>query len=270
MTDVVRDTSVESLAKANEASFSEGFAACARAFGGEVYQSSDLLWCAAIPGMAGWNRVLYANLTPETLESRIEWVLERARALNTPVIWNIGPSTYPNDLGSHLLRHGFTDSGEEAAMGVALARLPDAVPLQGGVTVERVTDNASLEQWAQTMCLGFGAPLAAAAPIFTAIARDAANSSPAAYYYLARLHDEPVATAGLTLAAGVASVFTVATVHAARRQGIGAAITLAPLLYARTLGYAVGVLQATEMGYPVYARLGFTEQFRYGSFYWQP
>ena len=45
---------------------------------------------------------------------------------------------------------------------------------------------------------------------------------------------------------------------------------MAPLLAARDRGYAVGVLQASEMGYPVYAHMGFTEQFRYRNYYWKP
>ncbi len=44
---------------------------------------------------------------------------------------------------------------------------------------------------------------------------------------------------------------------------------MAPLLDARDRGYCVGVLQASEMGYPVYARMGFTEQFRYRNFHWR-
>jgi hypothetical protein len=30
------------------------------------------------------------------------------------------------------------------------------------------------------------------------------------------------------------------------------------------------VLQASEMGYSLYARMGFSEQFRYRSFFWKP
>jgi hypothetical protein len=45
---------------------------------------------------------------------------------------------------------------------------------------------------------------------------------------------------------------------------------MTPLLDARDRGYCVGVLQASEMGYPVYARMGFSEQFRYRNFRWRP
>jgi len=127
-----------------------------------------------------------------------------------------------------------------------------------------------LGEWARVGYEVFGALGSADTPFVGAVSRDALDDTAAARYYLAQLDGEPVASAGLTLAAGVAGVFLVAAVEAARGRGIGTAITMAPLLAARDRGYAVGVLQANEMGYPIYARMGFTEQFRYRSFYWRP
>jgi hypothetical protein len=270
LSDIVHDVSAESLAQANEANMAEGLAALARACGGEVRNEPDLLWGALGIPLAGWNRVPRAQLTPETLDARIEWVIERARALHVPFLWIIGPSTRPAGLGDHLVRHGFTDAGEETAMGVALAHLPSALPVPEGVTVERVGDRASLEQWVHTMCAGFGGPASAVGPILAALSRDDLGDAAAAHYYLACLHGEPVATAALTLAAGVAGIIAVTTIAAARRRGIGAAVTMPPLLDAGNRGYAVGVLQASEMGYPVYARMGFSEQFRYHTYRWGP
>jgi GNAT superfamily N-acetyltransferase len=270
MSDIVLDVSPASLARANEANFTQGFAACARAYGGEVVDAPDLLWCAAGVPSAGWNRVLRARLAPETLDARIEWVQERARAWGTAFLWHITPSTQPADLATHLLRHGFTAVGEEAAMGVALVRLPSTVPLPKGVTIERVRDRAALELWARTANAGFGGSAATAEPFVAAASRDALDDAAAAEYYLALQGGVPVASSALTLAAGVAGIFSVATLERARGRGIGAAVTMAPLLAARERGYAIGVLQASEMGYSVYARMGFTEQFRYRGFYWKP
>src|SRR5579863_1898739 len=81
VSDIVRDVSPASLARANEVNLAEGLAACDRAYGGEVYDEPDLLWCAAGFPSAGFNRVPRADLAPETLDARIEWVIARARAL---------------------------------------------------------------------------------------------------------------------------------------------------------------------------------------------
>jgi len=155
-------------------------------------------------------------------------------------------------------------------MGVALADLPETLPLPDGVTIERVRDVETLAHWVRTSFEGFGMPPSGAGAELAAFTRDDLNDNAAAHYYLARLHGEPVATSALTPAAGVAGIFAVATLEAARGRGIGTAVTLAPLLDARDGGYCVGVLQASEMGYPVYARMGFSEQFRYRVYCWRP
>ena len=54
------------------------------------------------------------------------------------------------------------------------------------------------------------------------------------------------------------------------RRGIGAAITLAALHEVRDLGYSVGVLGSSEVGYPVYRELGFEEYCRIGLYEWRP
>ena len=54
-------------------------------------------------------------------------------------------------------------------------------------------------------------------------------------------------------------VHYVAILPAARKCGLGAAMTLAALQDRRSLGYQSGALQASDQGFPFYQRMGLVE-----------
>ena len=60
------------------------------------------------------------------------------------------------------------------------------------------------------------------------------------------------------------------TLPEARRQGIGAALTLAACRDACALGYRVGVLGSSEMGFGVYQKIGFREYCKLSAYVWKP
>src|SRR5262245_52822545 len=61
-------------------------------------------------------------------------------------------------------------------------------------------------------------------------------------HYLARLNGQPVAISSLFVSHQVAGLYCVAVLSEVRRQGIGIAITLAPLQNAQALGCQMAVL----------------------------
>lgn len=75
--------------------------------------------------------------------------------------------------------------------------------------------------------------------------------------YLGYLDGKPVATSCLFLGGGAAGMYSVSTVPEARGKGIGAVMTVHPLLDAREMGYRIGTLQSSDMGFKIYQRLGF-------------
>lgn len=69
----------------------------------------------------------------------------------------------------------------------------------------------------------------------------------------------PVATARVFCVDGVAGVYGVGTVPSHRRQGLGAAVTVTVLHEAVRRGCDLAFLNPSELGYGVYAELGFQD-----------
>jgi len=175
----------------------------------------------------------------------------------------------PTDLSPRLTAHGFTHGGNEPGMAVDLRVLREDVPVADALIIERVTDEQELNVWTNTLAVGFGEGEREAAWVGEMYRKIGLADDRPWRHYLGRLHGEPVATASLFLGAGVAGIYFVFTVPHARRQGIGAAITCTALDDARALGYRIGVLGSSAMGYPVYRRLGFQEYCKIGIYEWQ-
>jgi GNAT superfamily N-acetyltransferase len=143
-------------------------------------------------------------------------------------------------------------------MAVDLHTLNEATPAPAGLVIRRVADADLLGQFVAAYVEAFTLPEAEARIWSDLFARlsDPAEPFP---HYVALLNGRPVATSAMLLGGGVAGLYHLGTVADARGQGVGAAITLAPLRDARALGYRVGTLQSTTMGYNLYRRLGFVE-----------
>ncbi|MFE5039354.1 GNAT family N-acetyltransferase [Streptomyces sp. NPDC056683] len=74
-----------------------------------------------------------------------------------------------------------------------------------------------------------------------------------------RIDGRAVATSAVLLSNGVAGVYWVGTHPTCRGRGIGAALTAAAMVIGRRHGALVCTLQASDLGAPVYQRLGFTQ-----------
>jgi ribosomal protein S18 acetylase RimI-like enzyme len=81
--------------------------------------------------------------------------------------------------------------------------------------------------------------------------------------FVAYLEGEPVSIAMTIVNNGVAGIYWVGSLEQARGQGLGRAVTVAATNAGFALGGEVASLQASPLGRPIYAKLGYETAFDY-------
>lgn len=274
MSGIVRDVSLAGKIAAcedNFAAFVLHFARLAERTGsGASSETAELAWGISGLPIDLFNGIVRTRWEGETdeadLDAHIETALAPFRGHVAPMAWWVTPSSQPTHLAARLEAHGLRYVGDDPAMAVDLLALPERVATPEDVEIVEVTELAGLRQAVDVLCAGFGAPAAFGVRYFALLAQDPLEATQRYRTFLARRGGMPVATSQLLLADGIAGIYAVATLPEARRLGIGAAVTLAPLLAARGLGYRLGILTASKLGYGVYQRLGFEELCRFSSY----
>jgi ribosomal protein S18 acetylase RimI-like enzyme len=169
--------------------------------------------------------------------------------------------------GGQLEARGLKFNNDPPGMVVQLAQLNENIRKPEGLKIIRMETAEAMKTWAHVFILGYGLPVEWEADLLDMMVATSLGERLSAY--LAVVNEEPVSAAAMFLGAGVAGIYNVGTLPEWRGKGIGAAITLQPLLEARKQGYRIGTLQSSEMGYKVYERLGFREMFKASQYYFE-
>lgn len=130
-----------------------------------------------------------------------------------------------------------------------------APTLPPGVTVKEVTDPAELPVWDEVAARGFGV---AASPSPPALVGSVHR------FWIGRYDGVPAAVAAATTDHGVNDVEMIATLEEHRGRGLGAAVTWAATLADRALP---AVLISSDLGRPVYERMGYLAVTRWTMWY---
>ena len=274
MNPMLADMSPDALANAVEANMAEQFAYFRRSPHAEVDESPELIrFLSGLP-IPEYNGVIRARfgleLEPAALQGRIQAIVASFAARRQPFFWWMGPSSTPADLAGHLAAAGLAQLGDGPGMAADLDALDERQPGPPGLSIVPVADERTLRDWVEVAGAGYGEPASIRQARYDVHMDLGLGAHLALQRDVAYLAGRPVAMSALFLGAGVGGVYEVATAKDARRRGIGAAVTLAPLRRARELGYRIGVLQASEMGAGVYARLGFRQVCSFSLYAWEP
>jgi GNAT superfamily N-acetyltransferase len=240
----------------------------------ELVETEKLSYHLSFPSNPMFKGVWRSRLSADGVEAAIDETLAWFKERNAPFIfWWTGPGTTPADLGERLVARGLLSMEEQMAelapglkqtaagapgMVADLQQMNEAVLSQvpPGFVIEEVQAEAALQDFKRVFVESYEIPDWAGQAWVDATRKAGIGRTPWKMF-VGYLNGEAVATNMLFNGGGVASVYAVATVPSARGKGIGAAITLKPLLEARELGYRYAVLFSTEMGVRVYERIGF-------------
>jgi GNAT superfamily N-acetyltransferase len=138
---------------------------------------------------------------------------------------------------------------------------PGAAP-PADLAVRVVGDEADLDLFRETAFAGFGLPPRGARVFLT----ERLLEMPGVRLYLGTLGGRPVCTSALCATGPVAGIYWVATLPEARGRGLGEAITWSAVRGGLELGCRFASLQASDMGRPVYERMGFATPCHYACF----
>jgi ribosomal protein S18 acetylase RimI-like enzyme len=271
---ILTDTTEDQLGLAVQENLFDLFRAMAANLGGELEETDTLHRHFSLPTNPMFKGIWSTRHSEEGIDDSIQETIDWFKARKAPYFfWWTGPGTTPSNLGKHLQRHGLLDMAEQqqelaaglhqtgfgapgmvADLGSMNEAVLDRVP--AGFLIEEVRDEPTLYDFKHVFVETYGIPEYTGQAWVNATLQIGIGKTPWRMY-VGYLNDQPVATNMLFNGAGVASVYAVATIPAARGRGIGAAITLKPLLEAREMGYRYGVLFSSEMGVRVYERIGF-------------
>ncbi len=254
---MIVNTEDPGLVSAIEANLAECLIDCVACLDGDIRKTPEVTLLACTWPDAFVNGAFLARFDAATADAQIDTVVRAYDERHSGVSWWVGPNTRPTDLGARLATRGFErDSMPGMAIDLTEERLsrrfagPELV-------ITQPTGDDDIVSWVNVMVAGSSLPDEYYAHSLQ-IGRCQVNRPNSEFaYFIGAVDGRAVCVSCVYLDAGIAGIYSVATLADARRRGYGAEVTMAGLRYAAQHGYRVGALEASALGEPVYRRMGF-------------
>jgi GNAT superfamily N-acetyltransferase len=205
------------------------------------------------------NHAYAAQLDPDTADVRIRDVVAAVGRGTRPFFWTIWPSDGPPDLAARLVAAGFELDGDAPLMAVELANAADPGPTPPELVIRRVDDPTDLAEVSAVVAASLEGDPETVRPFAATFERLILEPEPRVTQFAGWADGRLVTAGALFTGSGVAGIYGIMTTEEARGRGYGRAITAAAMDEGRRRGLHVSVLLASDLGQPVYRRLGFRE-----------
>jgi ribosomal protein S18 acetylase RimI-like enzyme len=137
--------------------------------------------------------------------------------------------------------------------GMLLSPIPEAPVAPRSLTIERVSSPSQLADFRRATSSSFGIPMFAVRRLFPSVPTEASPFM----LHVGYAEGRAVGSSETVIFEGVAGIYNVGVTPNSRRRGFGQALTWAAVETGRSRGCDVSFLEASEMGLPVYQRMGF-------------
>jgi GNAT superfamily N-acetyltransferase len=137
--------------------------------------------------------------------------------------------------------------------GMSLFPIPQPAEAPASMVVRPVKDENDLRLFQTTAEAGFGMPYSLPQRVLTTNFLNHPN----VFMYLGYIGEKPVSTSILVVSGPVAGIYFVSTLPEYRQRGYGMTMSWHAVNEGRKLGCEIATLQASAMGRPIYAKMGF-------------
>jgi len=255
----IESISSDKLLTALESNMAAFWSAYGRGNGCILESTPEVVWFYTGIQVSLFNGVVSAKMNHDNVKTIVDSLQSKVDEWGAPALWWLSPQSTPENLEALLEQYGLQSAGETPGMAVDLTKVNSILKTIENFVIEKISNVEMQALWARVAAIGTGFSDIATTEMAQVEATLSDPQYKAQKRYIGFLDGIPVATSAMVLDSGVAGIYAVATIPEARRKGIGEIMTVMPLLEARQIGYRVGILQASAMGYPIYKRIGFID-----------
>ena len=157
--------------------------------------------------------------------------------------------------------HGLNLEFLRKVPGMLLDTLPDSVPARpNGLEIHQVEDTDELFAFAHVMNAGFGATPDSFDLVLEGLKEkweEYKSNAKGSVFYVGYFEGKPIATSVRFTSDSIAGIYAVSTLKEFRRRGFGEAMVWKAAIDGKLEGCTKSYLQASEMGRPIYEKMGY-------------